>query len=104
LDLTFLLIAAAQGGRRGIDRSDTYNQSQRWLRLGFAGQRCFLRSRGTECGSANFGVLLALVQCPKSDNACFGSWAAAGLAAGFNVPIVFFALEVVLGTTFYFSG
>jgi len=56
-----------------------------------------------EIGAILACCLLKCCKCPKSDNACFGSWAAA-LAAGFNVPIVFFALEVVLGTGLLLSG
>ncbi|MDX2244860.1 MAG: chloride channel protein [Leptolyngbyaceae cyanobacterium bins.302] len=57
---------------------------------------------------ANIGVLLG--QCLKvsqeRQRLLLGAGAAAGLAAGFNAPIagVFFALEVVLGTTFATSA
>ncbi|MDX2228316.1 MAG: chloride channel protein [Leptolyngbyaceae cyanobacterium bins.349] len=57
---------------------------------------------------ANVGVLLG--QCLKvsqeRQRLLLGAGAAAGLAAGFNAPIagVFFALEVVLGTTFATSA
>lgn len=53
---------------------------------------------------ANIGILLgqALKVSRKRQKLLLGAGAAAGLAAGFNAPIagVFFALEVVLGTTF----
>jgi len=57
---------------------------------------------------ANIGVLLG--QClrvsQERQRLLLGAGAAAGLAAGFNAPIagVFFALEVVLGTTFATSA
>jgi H+/Cl- antiporter ClcA len=57
---------------------------------------------------ANFGMLLAQVlQLPlERQRLLLGAGAAAGLAAGFNAPIggVFFALEVVLGSTFATSS
>jgi H+/Cl- antiporter ClcA len=57
---------------------------------------------------ANFGVLLAQVlqMSQERQRLLLGAGAAAGLAAGFNAPIagVFFALEVVLGTTFATSA
>lgn len=53
---------------------------------------------------ANIGILLgqALKVSRERQKLLLGAGAAAGLAAGFNAPIagVFFALEVVLGTTF----
>jgi H+/Cl- antiporter ClcA len=53
---------------------------------------------------ANFSVLLGQVLqvSQERQRLLLGAGAAAGLAAGFNAPIagVFFALEVVLGTTF----
>ncbi|MBD2662988.1 Cl-channel voltage-gated family protein [Richelia sinica FACHB-800] len=52
---------------------------------------------------ANFGVLLSdvLQVSQERQRLLLGAGAAAGLAAGFNAPIagVFFALEVVMGTT-----
>ncbi|MGE5660185.1 MAG: chloride channel protein [Actinomycetota bacterium] len=57
---------------------------------------------------ANFGMLLAQVLqvSPERQRLLLGAGAAAGLAAGFNAPIagVFFALEVVLGSTFATSS
>ncbi|MDX2096245.1 MAG: chloride channel protein [Leptolyngbyaceae cyanobacterium bins.59] len=57
---------------------------------------------------ANFGVLLGriLQVSQERQRLLLGAGAAAGLAAGFNAPIagVFFALEVVLGTTFATSA
>ncbi|MBL1176090.1 chloride channel protein [Pantanalinema sp. GBBB05] len=56
----------------------------------------------------NIGVLLgqALQVSQERQRLLLGAGAAAGLAAGFNAPIagVFFALEVVLGTTFATSA
>lgn len=57
---------------------------------------------------ANFGMLLAQVLqlSPERQRLLLGAGAAAGLSAGFNAPIagVFFALEVVLGSTFATSS
>lgn len=57
---------------------------------------------------ANIGVMLgqALQMSKERQRLLLGAGAAAGLAAGFNAPIagVFFALEVVLGTTFATSA
>ncbi|MEG4800128.1 chloride channel protein [Microcoleus sp. ARI1-B5] len=57
---------------------------------------------------ANFGMLLAqiLQLSPERQRLLLGAGAAAGLSAGFNSPIagVFFALEVVLGSTFATSS
>lgn len=57
---------------------------------------------------ANFGILLGQVLqvSQERQRLLLGAGAAAGLAAGFNAPIagVFFALEVVLGTTFATSA
>ncbi len=57
---------------------------------------------------ANLGMLLgqALRVSQERQQLLLGAGAAAGLAAGFNAPIagVFFALEVVLGTTFATSA
>lgn len=57
---------------------------------------------------ANFGVLLGQVLqvSQERQRLLLGAGAAAGLAAGFNAPIagVFFALEVVLGTSFATSA
>ncbi|MCU0516373.1 MAG: chloride channel protein [Oscillatoria sp. Prado101] len=57
---------------------------------------------------ANFGMLVgqAIQVSQERQRLLLGAGAAAGLAAGFNAPIagVFFALEVVLGTTFVTSA
>ena len=57
---------------------------------------------------ASFGILLGQVlqMSQERQRLLLGAGAAAGLAAGFNAPIagVFFALEVVLGTTFATSA
>ncbi len=57
---------------------------------------------------ANLGMLLAQVLqlSPERQRLLLGAGAAAGLSAGFNAPIagVFFALEVVLGSTFATSS
>ncbi|MBD2038880.1 chloride channel protein [Leptolyngbya sp. FACHB-321] len=57
---------------------------------------------------ANIGVIVgqALQMSKERQRLLLGAGAAAGLAAGFNAPIagVFFALEVVLGTTFATSA
>jgi len=57
---------------------------------------------------ANFGMLIAQVLqlSQERQRLLLGAGAAAGLAAGFNAPIagVFFALEVVLGSTFATSS
>ncbi|MCW6052066.1 chloride channel protein [Lyngbya sp. CCAP 1446/10] len=57
---------------------------------------------------ANFGMLLAQVLqlSPERQRLLLGAGAAAGLSAGFNSPIagVFFALEVVLASTFATSS
>ncbi len=57
---------------------------------------------------ANLGVVVgqALQMSKERQRLLLGAGAAAGLAAGFNAPIagVFFALEVVLGTTFATSA
>jgi H+/Cl- antiporter ClcA/predicted transcriptional regulator len=57
---------------------------------------------------ANFGLLLgqALRASQERQRLLLGAGAAAGIAAGFNAPIagVFFALELVLGTTFATSA
>jgi H+/Cl- antiporter ClcA/CBS domain-containing protein len=57
---------------------------------------------------ANFGIVLGqlLKVSQERQRLLLGAGAAAGLAAGFNAPIagVFFALEVVLGTTFETSA
>lgn len=57
---------------------------------------------------ANLGLLLGQVlqMSQERQRLLLGAGAAAGLAAGFNAPIagVFFALEVVLGTTFATSA
>jgi len=94
--------------RGGAARHWSPDQSRRWQHQ-FPWVAGFLRSRGTECEiSANFGMLLGQVLQMSQERQRFalGAGAAAGLAAGFNAPIagVFFALEVVLGTTFATSA
>lgn len=104
------LIAAAQGGSA---RHSTPKQIQPVTKMLAAsvslGSGASLGPEGpsVEIG-ANFGVLLAQVLqvSQERQRLLLGAGAAAGLAAGFNAPIagVFFALEVVLGTTFATSA
>ena len=100
------LIAAASGGST---RHSVLGQIQPVTKMVAAavslGSGASLGPEGpsVEIG-ANFGMLLAhvLQVSQERQRLLLGAGAAAGLAAGFNAPIagVFFALEVVLGTTF----
>ncbi len=100
------LIAAASGG---TTRQTVLGQLQPVTKMVAAavslGSGTSLGPEGpsVEIG-ANFGMLLAhiLQVSQERQRLLLGAGAAAGLAAGFNAPIagVFFALEVVLGTTF----
>lgn len=100
------LIAAASGG---TTRHNVLGQLQPVTKMVAAavslGSGTSLGPEGpsVEIG-ANFGMLLAniLQVSQERQRLLLGAGAAAGLAAGFNAPIagVFFALEVVLGTTF----
>ncbi len=104
------LIAAASGG---TTRSAVLQQLQPVTKMVAAsvslGSGASLGPEGpsVEIG-ANLGLLLAhiLHVSQERQRLLLGAGAAAGLAAGFNAPIagVFFALEVVLGTTFATSA
>ncbi len=101
------LIAAAQGGtaRHWSPRPITKLVAAS-VSLG-SGASLGPEGPSVEIG-ANFGMLLGQVlqMSQERQRLLLGAGAAAGLAAGFNAPIagVFFALEVVLGTTFATSA
>lgn len=101
------LIAAAQGGaaRHWSPRPVTKMVAAS-VSLG-SGASLGPEGPSVEIG-ANFGMLLGQVlqMSQERQRLLLGAGAAAGLAAGFNAPIagVFFALEVVLGTTFATSA
>lgn len=101
------LIAAAQGGaaRHWSPRPVTKLVAAS-VSLG-SGASLGPEGPSVEIG-ANFGMLLGQVlqMSQERQRLLLGAGAAAGLAAGFNAPIagVFFALEVVLGTTFATSA
>jgi len=100
------LIAAASGGTTGHAVLQQLQPVSKMVAASVSlGSGASLGPEGpsVEIG-ANFGMLLAqLLQVSQErQRLLLGAGAAAGLAAGFNAPIagVFFALEVVLGTTF----
>jgi H+/Cl- antiporter ClcA len=103
------LIAAAQGGsvRHWAPRQRPFTKMlAASVSLG-SGASLGPEGPSVEIG-ANFGILLGQVLrvSQERQRLLLGAGAAAGLAAGFNAPIagVFFALEVVLGTTFATSA
>ncbi|MEB3337075.1 MAG: chloride channel protein [Leptolyngbyaceae bacterium] len=100
------LIAAAQGGRELSPLRPVPKMVAASVSLG-TGASLGPEGPSVEIG-ANFGMLLGQVLqvSQERQRLLLGAGAAAGLAAGFNAPIagVFFALEVVLGTTFATSA
>jgi len=104
------LVAAAQGGSARHSLSRQLRPVTKMVAASVSlGSGASLGPEGpsVEIG-ANFGVLLSQVLqvSQERQRLLLGAGAAAGLAAGFNAPIagVFFALEVVLGTTFATSA
>ena len=104
------LIAAAQGGSARHSAPRQLKPVTKMLAASVSlGTGASLGPEGpsVEIG-ANFGMLLGQVLqvSQERQRLLLGAGAAAGLAAGFNAPIagVFFALEVVLGTTFATSA
>lgn len=104
------LIAAAQGSTTRYSTPQPLQSIKKMLAAAVSlGSGAALGPEGpsVEIG-ANFGLLLAqlLQMSQERRRLLLGAGAAAGLAAGFNAPIagVFFALEVVLGTTFATSA
>ena len=104
------LIAAAQGGSARHSTPRQLKPVTKMLAASVSlGTGASLGPEGpsVEIG-ANFGMLLGQVLqvSQERQRLLLGAGAAAGLAAGFNAPIagVFFALEVVLGTTFATSA
>lgn len=104
------LIAAAQGGTARHSSAQQLRPVAKMLAASVSlGSGASLGPEGpsVEIG-ANFGLLLGQVLqvSQERQRLLLGAGAAAGLAAGFNAPIagVFFALEVVLGTTFATSA
>jgi len=100
------LIAASQGVRELLPLRPVTKMVAASVSLG-TGASLGPEGPSVEIG-ANFGMLLAQVLqvSRERQRLLLGAGAAAGLAAGFNAPIagVFFALEVVLGTTFATSA
>ncbi|OLP18536.1 chloride channel protein [Leptolyngbya sp. 'hensonii'] len=102
------MIAASQGGLRSIPLplKPIPKMVAASVSLG-TGASLGPEGPSVEIG-ANFGMLLGQVLqvSRERQRLLLGAGAAAGLAAGFNAPIagVFFALEVVLGTTFATSA
>lgn len=100
------LIAAAQGLRELLPLRPVTKMVAASVSLG-TGASLGPEGPSVEIG-ANFGMLLGevLQVSRERQRLLLGAGAAAGLAAGFNAPIagVFFALEVVLGTTFATSA
>ncbi|MBV9387420.1 MAG: chloride channel protein [Chroococcidiopsidaceae cyanobacterium CP_BM_ER_R8_30] len=104
------LIAAAHGGSAQYWAPQQLQPVRKMLAASVSlGSGASLGPEGpsVEIG-ANLGMLLGQVLQVSQDRQrlLLGAGAAAGLAAGFNAPIagVFFALEVVLGTTFATSA
>ena len=100
------LIAAAQGVREMSPLRPVTKMVAASVSLG-SGASLGPEGPSVEIG-ANFGMLLGQVLQVSRERhqLLLGAGAAAGLAAGFNAPIagVFFALEIVLGTTFATSA
>ncbi len=102
------LIAATEGSRHAVVRQlkPVTKMVAASISLG-TGASLGPEGPSVEIG-ANFGMLLGQVLqvSQERQRLLLGAGAAAGLAAGFNAPIagVFFALEVVLGTTFATSA
>ncbi|MEB3180939.1 MAG: chloride channel protein [Nostocaceae cyanobacterium] len=104
------LIAASQGDEEGLSASRKLRPVTKMVAASVSlGSGASLGPEGpsVEIG-ASFGMLLGQVLQVSGERQrlLLGAGAAAGLAAGFNAPIagVFFALEVVLGTTFATSA
>ncbi len=100
------LIAAAQSGRELLPMRPVTKMVAASVSLG-SGASLGPEGPSVEIG-ATFGMLLGhILQVSRErQQLLLGAGAAAGLAAGFNAPIagVFFALEIVLGTTFATSA
>lgn len=100
------LIAASQGLRELTPLRPVSKMLAAAISLG-TGASLGPEGPSVETG-ANFGMLLGQVLkvSQERQRLLLGAGAAAGLAAGFNAPIagVFFALEVVLGTSFATSA
>jgi H+/Cl- antiporter ClcA len=100
------LIAASQGTKKPLALRPAIKMVAAAVSLG-SGASLGPEGPSVEIG-ANFGTLLsqALQVSKERRQLLLGAGAAAGLAAGFNAPIagVFFALELVLGTTFATSA
>jgi H+/Cl- antiporter ClcA len=96
------MIAATQSGKRVDSWRGILKTIAAALSLG-TGASLGPEGPSVEIG-ANLGTLLgqALKASQERQRLLLGAGAAAGIAAGFNAPIagVFFALELVLGTTF----